>query len=295
MAGGVWRKDPGLLAQRFEIGDIKRLLQDDLLIQEGTVAVVLDGGHIHGILESGRHNPDSLARRINWFGDPPPRSTVMVDAGDVVLPLRVENLRSSEHHPIEFYGEVILRFGNDKAAALALLANGLKSERHLTYRDLSERLQGVIRAAVDEMCVTSSLDDLVRDPARRLRLQETMIRQIGADIERFGLLVVRVSSAEFTGEQYEAYAERLGDVDVKRRELEYAAAIRALLNKETMSQIKDKNDLLEYEEISAHEHGVSQAQREQERKVLLRGFAHQNDLDELRHQHDVETLKTEQA
>jgi hypothetical protein len=295
MAGGVWRKDPGLFAQRFEIGDIKRLLQDELLIQEGTVAVVLDGGHIHGILESGRHKPDSLARRINWFGDPPPRSTVMVDAGDVALPLRVTGLRTSEHHPIEFYGEVILRFGNDKAAALALLANGLKDRRHLAYKDLSESLQGVIRAAVDEMCVTSTLDDLVRDPARRLRLQENMIRTIGADIGRFGLQVVRVSSAEFTGNEYEEYAERLGEVDIKRRELEYAAAIRALLNKEAMSQIKDKADLLEYEELAAQEHGIAHAQREQERTVLVRGYTHLNELDELRHQHDVETLKTEQA
>ncbi|MDD4103108.1 MAG: zinc ribbon domain-containing protein, partial [Kiritimatiellae bacterium] len=144
MAGGVWRKDAGMFAQRFEIGDVKRLLQDDLLVQEGTVAVVLDGGHVHGILGSGRHNPDSLAHKINWFGDPPPRSVVMADAGDVSLPLRVEGLRTAEHHPIEFYGEVILRFGNSKATALALLENGLKDRRHLTYANLSESLQGVV-------------------------------------------------------------------------------------------------------------------------------------------------------
>ncbi|MDD4025830.1 MAG: SPFH domain-containing protein, partial [Kiritimatiellae bacterium] len=241
MAGGVWRKEAGLFAQRFEIGDVKRLLQDDLLVQEGTAAVIMDGGHVHGILESGRHNPDSLARRINWFGDPPPRSAVMVDAGDVALPLRVEGLRTAEHHPIEFYGEVILRFGNDKNAARAFLENALKDARHLTYGSISETLQGVVRAAVDELCVTSTLDDLVRDPGRRLRLQETMTRAIGEDVGRFGLEIVRVSSAEFTGDEYEDYAEKLGEVDIKRRGLEYAAAVRSLLNKEAMAQIKDKN------------------------------------------------------
>jgi hypothetical protein len=234
-----------------------------------------------------------LARRINWFGNPPPRSAVMVDVGDLALPLRVEGLRTSEHHPIEFYGEVLLRFGNDKAAALALLENGLKDRRNLAYKDLSETLQGVIRAAVDAMCVTSTLDDLVRDPERRMRLQETMARMIAEDVGRYGLTVVRVSSAEFTGDAYEKYAERLGDVDIKRRELEYSAAIRALLNKEAMSQIKDKSDLLEYEELTAHEYGIAHAQREQERAVLLRGYAHLNELDELRHQHDVVNEKAE--
>lgn len=295
IAGGVWRKETGLFAQRFEIGDIKRLLQNDLQVQEGTVAVVMDGGHIHGILESGRHNPDSLARRINWFGDPPPRSAVMVDAGDVALPLRVEGLRTAEHHPLEFYGEVILRFGTDKNAARAFLENALKGARHVTYEAISSALQGVVRTAVDELCVTSSLDDLVRDPGRRLRLQETMTRAIGEDVGRFGLEIVRVSSAEFTGDEYEDYTEKLGEVDMKRRELEYAATMRAMLNKEAMSQLKDKNELLAYEELAAHEYGIEHAQREQERTILLRGFAHQNELDELRHRHDVENQSVEQS
>lgn len=291
MAGGVWRKDPGLFAQRFEIGDVKRLLQGDLLVQEGTVAVVMDGGHIHGILESGRHNPDSLARKINWFGDPPPRSVVMADAGDVVLPLHVEALRTAEHHPIEFYGEVILRFGKDKAAALAFLENALKDRRHLAYGDLSESLQGVIRTAVDALCVTSTLDDLVRDPERRTRLQETMTRMIGEDVARYGLVVVRVSSAEFTGDEYEEYAEHLGDADIKRRELEYADAMRKLQKKEEMNAFKDADDLRAYKAVVDNEYRVSQATRDREWDLLKRAWEH----DDIRHRQLLEVEQAEHA
>ncbi len=291
MAGGVWRKDVGLFAQRFEIGDVKRLLQSDLLVQEGTVAVVLDGGHVHGILGSGRHNPDSLARAINWFGDPPPRSVVMVDVGDVALPLRVEGLRTAEHHPIAFYGEVILRFGNDKAAALALLENALKDARHLAYKEISESLQGVVRAAVDALCVTSTLDDLVRDPERRTRLQETMTRMIGADIGRRGLAVVRVSSAEFTGDEYEAYAERLGDVDIKRREQEYADTVRKLKKKEEMEAYKDADELRAFKALIDSEYRVSQATRDREWELLKREWQH----DDIRHQQLLEVERTAHA
>jgi len=276
MAGGVWRKDPGLFSQRFEIGDIKRLLEGDLMVQEGTVAVVLDGGHVHGILESGRHNPDSLARAINWFGNPPPRSVIMVDCGDVALPLRVEGLRTAEHHPIEFYGEVILRFGADKATARALLENGLKDRRHLAYKDFSEILQGVVRTAVDAMCVTSTLDDLVRDPERRTRLQETMTRMIAEDVARYGLTVVRVSSAEFTGEAYEDYAEKLGDVDIRRRELEYADAVRRLASKDEMAAYKNADDLRAYKAVIDSEYRVSQGVRDREWELLKRGWEHDN-------------------
>lgn len=279
MAGGVWRKDPGVFAQRFEIGDIKRLLKEDLLVQEGTVAVVMDGGHIHGILENGRHNPDSLAHKINWFGDPPPRSVVMVDAGDVALPLHVDELRTAEHYPIAFYGEVILRFGSDKTAAVAFVENALKDRRHVSYKDLSESLPGVIRTAVDALCVTSTLDDLVRDPERRARLQETMTRTIGEDIARCGLKVVRVSSAEFTGDEYEDYAERLGDVDIKRREKEYEDAIRKLQKKGEMDAFKDADELRSYKAVLDNEYRVSQATRDREWDLLKRAWEH----DDIRH------------
>jgi hypothetical protein len=300
MAGGVWRKDPGLLAQRFELGDVKRLLQEELQIQEGSVAVVLDGGHIHGILESGRHNPDSLARKINWFGNPPPRSVVMVDSGDIALPLNVDGLRTSEHHPIEFFGEVILRFGNDKSAALALLENALKEQRHLTYEELAESLQGVVRAAVDAMCVTSTLDDLVRDPERRMRLQETMTRLIGEDIGRQGLKLVRVSSAEFTGDAYEAYAARLGEADIKRRELEYANAVRKLQKSEEMEAYKDADELRAYKAIIDNEYRVSQGTRDREWDLLKRGWEHDDirhrqllEVERSAHEIDVQTMKDE--
>ena len=109
MAGGVWRKEPEYFAQRFEVGDIKRLLENRLQVQEGTAAVLMDGGEVCGILEAGIHQPDGLARKINWFGNPPPRSVVLIDAGEVIVPLHVEGLRTAEHFPLEFFGEVILR------------------------------------------------------------------------------------------------------------------------------------------------------------------------------------------
>ena len=311
MAGGVWRKEAGHFAQRFEIGDIKRMLSHDLLVQEGTCAVLIDAGRVYGILESGRHNPDSLARKINWFGDPPPRSVVLVDIGEIVVPLHIEGLRTSEHFPVEFYGEVMLRFKGGEDAAKSFIVNILGENRSCSFKELSENFVRAVRIAVDEMCVASTLDDLVRDPERRIRLQERMSTRLAADFDASGLELVRVSSAEFTGEEYEEYAEKLGSVDVERREVEYRAALRRLADNEAMAKYKDADALRQYKEIVDHEYRISAQTRDREFMLLKREWEHDDiayarlleieadehrrkrEVDEDRHRHARETGEKE--
>ena len=72
-----------------------------------------------------------------------------------------------------------------------------------------------------------------------------MTARIKDDLDACGLEVVRVSSAEFTGDEYEERAQQLGeletkrlgmevDVEDKRREAEYRAALRQLASREEM-------------------------------------------------------------
>ena len=295
MAGGVWRKEPEFYAQRFEVGDIKRELVQKLQVQEGTAAILLDSGTVSDVLSAGAHEVDSLMRRVNWFGNPPPRSVVLIDVGEVIVPLHVEGLRTAEHFPIEFFGEVILHFKGDKDAARAFTSNVLKSERLCTFSDIAKRLESVVRGPVDEMCTVTSLDDLVRDPERRIRLQERMTTRIKEDLDACGLEVVRVSSAEFTGDEYEDYAEKLGDVDIKRREAEYRAELRRLADREEMDKYKEADALRTYKETIDHEFRVSHATRDREFELLKRDWAHDDavyqrllELEGQGHRHELE-------
>lgn len=295
MAGGVWRKQSGVFAQRFEIGDIKRLLKKDLQIQAGTLALMLDGGKFKGIMEAGQYNPDSLLRKINHFGTPPPRSAVLIDAAEIVLPFQVENLRSAESFPLEFYGEVVVRFGGDKKAALAFIENKFKDANAISYRDLVESLESEVRHAVDAMCVKSTVDDLVRDPERRLRLQSEIEESVGAALKSSGMEVMRVSSAEFSGEKYEELAEKLGEIETERRTQEYEGQIKALLNKERLNDFKSEADLADYQASLAHEYGINQASRANELQELRTEWRRREEKGELTHRNDLQDLQNQQA
>jgi hypothetical protein len=276
IAGGVWDKQPGLFAQRFEIADVKRLLVDGLQIQEGTAAILLDAGREKTVLGPGRHSPDGVLRKINWFGNPPPRSAVLVDNGDVLLPVHIENLRSSEEIPVGLYAEITLHFHPSRADDF--LANLLKERRTLSYQEIQDALEAEIRYAAMNVCNTSTIEDLVKDPQRRNQLEDALQKTLAAALKRFGLELVRVGAADFSGEAYEELRAKAGTLEIRRRDIEFAQRMRELLSSDQMHGFKTEHELAEYVAQIAQEKQVSAKTRDHELARLTQ--VHRHDLDQ---------------
>jgi len=283
VSDGVWDKPAEVLARRLEVGSIVDLLhKGHVYIQEGTNAVLLQGGRFKDVLKAGEHTLASLGQKINHWGDPPPKTIVLVDSGDVVLPLRVTDLRSAEDIDVTMYAEVSIRLiGNDKAGN-AFIANIMKQAPELTYSDFAAMLVNELRYAARNMAQTSTVEDLIKDPDRRLRLEDELSRTLKSATERFGFELVRVSSVEFTGIEYEKLLEQQGDLDLKRREIELNQRMRELTQGDRMHSFKTEQDLEEYIDQLTHEQGLSNAARDQEKKKVI-----------IRYRHELEQIETE--
>lgn len=248
LAGGVWDRKPDQFAQRFELGDAKLVLQSGLMIQEGTLALLLDGGKETKILGPGRHTPEGTLRSINWFGNPPPRSAVLVDAGDVVFRVDFTGrgdgagpattpLRSAEELPVSAIAEITLRF--DPRGAEAFLGNFLKERRTVSTKDVCAWLYEETLSAVRDLCQQSTIEDLVKDPERRPRMEEAIRRALEEPMKRCGLTLVRVGAVEFYGAAYEEMRGRYGELDKQRRLLEFEKKQLELLADRELSEIDD--------------------------------------------------------
>ena len=287
MAGGRWQHRMDRLAERFEVGDIKRLLGEGLVIEEGTIALLLDAGAYKDVLNPGRHNLDSLARKINHWGSAPPRTVVLMEASEIVLPLRIEGLRSAEELEVRFYGEAILKFEPDQAQSF--LANLLKSREELSLEDVSELLAGEIRYGVENFCNTTTIEDIVKDPERRLRLEDELRSTIEKSVNSYGFALVRFSSAEFYGRAYEELRQKAGELEVKRREVEFGQKLRQLLAGDQMEKLKSEQELNDYVDRLAHERGITDVHRDHEKARLMQVKRHEIEAADLIH-----TLEQEQ-
>jgi hypothetical protein len=290
MAGGVWRKAAGRFAECFDVADVKKLLAEGLQVQEGTAAILLDAGAEKTVLGPGRHNPDSNLRKINWFGNPPPRAMVLVDNGDVLLPVNLEGLRSAEEIPLEFFAEITVHFHAKGAANF--LANLLKERRELTYTQLSDVLAAEIRYAVDALCTRSTVEDLVKDPARRTHVEDSIAATLKIALERFGLELVRVGAADFGGDEYDDLREKAGALELRRRDLEFDQRLRELLASDRMGEFKTAQDLEQYVAQLAQEKQIAGHKRQHELDRLLQVQRHEVSRNEAAYQMAAEMEQT---
>jgi len=282
LAGGVWDREPDCYAQRFELDDVRFLKENGLLVQEGTSAILLDGGNEVKVLPAGRHTPTGTLRTVNWFGNPPPRSAVMVDSGDVVF--RVEfksdggngpSLRSSEELEVSAEAEITIRFMPAKAEAF--MQNFMKDLRRVTAKDVCQWLYQEAISAVRTMCNTSTIEDLVKDPARRERFEEAISREIREPLERCGLELVRVGAVEFSGKAYEDMRDKYGQLEKQRRLVEYEkkqleliAEMDAVDDLDAKRKAKLAQDAQEYLDQLAQEKELGEIARTQELQIAVR-------------------------
>ena len=240
IAGGVWDRAPGVFAQRFECGEDERQLREGIMVQEGTVSILMDGGRKTHILSPGRHTPDGTLRAINWFGNPPPRSIVLVASGDMVFSVSFQGLRSAEELPVTATADVTLRFVPSKATAF--LENFLKERRSVSAEAVCEWLMAEAQSAAKDMAIQSTVEDLVKDPDRRPRFETALTRALEEILDRNGLSLVRVGAVEFSGADYEKMRAKYAELDKARRELEFKRANLALIVSEEETDLADAKE-----------------------------------------------------
>lgn len=275
VAGGRWLRSPGVFAQRIELGEMKSLLTNGLTVEWNVQALIAERGQLVDVLQPGTHTPEAMARKVNNWGSPPPRTAILVEAGDIVLPMRFDDIRTSEGIPIDLYGEVVLQFQPKQGGDF--LKNLMKEERQITYADLMQVLTGEATYAVRNLCEKSTLDDLARDPARRLHIEDELQTTLETSAGRYGLTVARVSSMEITGKAYEALRSKEGDLEIQRRELEFSERLRGVLLKDKMHTFKSEKGLEEYVDQLAQEKGVKDEMRLHEFRRL--SMVHRQELE----------------
>lgn len=285
LAGGVWDRPAGVFAQRFEVGDVGRILKNGLQVQEGTVAILLDGGKVSHVLASGRHTPEGTLRTINWFGNPPPRSAVMVESGDVVVRLDFRDLRASDETPLGAMAELTLRFDTGRAADF--VANFFKDAREMPLTALGERLQNEALSAVRDVCQAATIEDLVKDPERRPRFEDAVGGALKELLKRSGLELVRVGAVEFNGVGYEKLRAQYGDLEEKRRTLEFdKKALELMADEEMMKRLEARRrDELQIEDQE------TTAKREQALADYLAQLAQEKGLSELALANEMEIAR----
>ncbi len=286
LEGGKWSREQGVFAERFEIADLTPLLTRGLTIDTGCSAMILSEGALKEVLGAGHYTLDSVASRISRWGTPSPKSVILMDSAEVGVPLRVNNLRTKEDLPVEFYGEVVFLFNPNQAESF--IQNGLKAERKLTVDNVSEMLANEARFILSSHCQENTIEDLIKDPIRRLALEDRLIDELSQVLPSLGIELIRLGGCDFTGPDYEKLRAQSGELETTRRKLELDQRMRELVTSNTMGEMKSEADMEEYVAQLAQERDIGDEDRSHELNLLKQVHRHELDAVEV-----AETMKLE--
>ena len=300
MAGGVWEKQEGIFAERFEFPDIEPLLGDGLNVQESQYAIMLQGGAAVEVLLPGFYpkadvEAKTTAANGRW-------SIVMVDSSEFVLPVCVESLRTKDDITADLHLALSLCFDPNGAKEFMRNLMGTSLMLHdgtltasLGYDEVAHALLQTVDGSARDFCNTVTVSELFKEADIRLNLENHIAQSLTRNLGSLGLHFVRLKEAEFESEVFEKLRSMSGEVEAKRREIEFMRRADELANDATRREALSEHEMEDYICQLAHEKGIKDDLREQELERLRikwqqekeRGaLTHQNDLAEMQQEHE---------
>ena len=296
LVDGRWNKAEEIFAERFEMTDVAQLLEKGLNVEESQCAVLLEGGAVKDVLTAGFYQAADISSTENTAN----RSIVMVENAEYSLSICVEALRTKDDIKADLHTSIILRFDKDHAKEFmqnlmgsSLLLHNDTITAALGYDEIAHTLlQGVDRS-VREFCNNETVSDLFRSAELRLRLEDYISSNLARNLASIGMIFVRLKEVEFESEIFEKLREMSGQVEAKRREIEFMQRADELANDATRREAMSEYEMEDYMNQLAHEKGIKDDLRAQEIERLRRDWQKQQEKDELSHQHDLADLHQE--
>ena len=293
ISDGSWRKDEDIFAERFELRDIAPLMQNGLNVQESQNAILLEGGSVVDVLDPGAYQTQEIEKHEN--GD---RSLVMVDRAEFVLPVCVEKIRTTDDIESDLHVVIVLRFDPENAKEFICNLMGsslyLKNDAltaSLGYDEIAHCILADVDAAARDFCNTVSTADLFKDADIRIKLEDHIALRLMRNLAAIGMKFVRLKEVEFESEVFERLRSMSGQIEAKRKEIEFMQRADALANDATRREAMNEHEMEDFMNQLAHEKGIKDDLRIQEIERMKKNWERQQEKDALSHEHDLDDLQ----
>ena len=293
ISDGSWLKDEDVFAERFELQDIAPLMANGLNIQESQNAILLEGGAVVDILNAGYYQTQDIEKRVN--GD---RSLVLVDASEFSLPVCVEKIRTADDIEVDLHMAVVMRFDPENArefmcnlmgSALYLKNNALTSS--LGYDEIAHSILADIDASAREFCSGTAVAELFKNADSRIRLEDYIALRLQRNLSAVGMSFVRLKNVEFESEVFDKLRAMAGQIEVKRREIEFMKRADELANDATRREAMSEQEMEDFMTQLAHEKGIKEHLRMQEIERMKKNWQWQQVKESVVQKHDLEDMQ----
>lgn len=285
--GDRWQRSPDDFAARVELKTPAATLHQGLQVDEGTVALVFQGGKFNGLLEAGYHSFDNFFSRLLGFDKGKEAHAVLIDTRAAEVDFALEDLRLKNQIPVDARLRLLFQVRDPKLFAERVLDGA--GDFHTS--DLTNRFLGDVRAALQAEAQEHTLDAVLMASTARELIERGLTERLSPVLAAYGLTIEGIRLAEFGGPAVSELRSKLGDIDRLNRELEANRRLQDAVRAGKIDAYRDEQQLKDTLERISHETGLNVIARAEDLKRFTQTLEQKTTLDGLRL--DYEARRTE--
>lgn len=293
---------PAEFARRVDGSELKsggllnRLRQkEQISIEEGTRAALLEDGELVGEIGPGKHKLDSLGEKIKEFRSGKNRTVILVADGNTVITLPINDVRTATDYPVDVTIELVVRIDDPERFFTNLVAD----RDAVTTETFDQLLGDAVRNELETILSTHEHEELYGNRELRAEIQQTVQEQCEAIFTRNGLQLVDIRSFEYQDGQEEVRQEqkevqiRAEKEDIQDRQAELDRRQRERDTDDTVHSEKERVRRETTKQAADHEIQSQTIEQEQERDDMQRRHEHKAERESVEHEEHKKTTKKE--
>jgi regulator of protease activity HflC (stomatin/prohibitin superfamily) len=216
MTGNRWARRVGDFATRIEPGDVTGFFKKGLIVEEGTKAIFFVNGAYSGVLEAGKYDMGGVVHKIKNLFDAQHVNAILVDAGDVGLSFKFQDIQTSDPLRINMDCQVIVQIDNPTK----FYENMLKRRNSYPRVELEQAINNELRNAVQQFIGKYSAEQLSADYQLRADLENSIGEYMRTSFEQMGLSFTQIRALNFYHERLNAVTNKKEEYWLYKKELE---------------------------------------------------------------------------
>lgn len=276
--GDRWHRSTEDFAARVELKSPATVLHQGLQIDDGTIALVFQNGRFTGLLEPGYHTFDNFLKRLLGFDKGQAAHAILIDTQAAEVDFMLEDLRVKNQVPVDARLRLLFQVKEPKLFAERVLDGAVD----FSTRDLTNRLQGDVRAAVQAALADHGLDEILTAANARDLIERGLTMQLQPALAPLGVSLEGVRLADFGGPAVSEMRTKLGEIDRLNRELEANRRLQDAVRAGKVDAYRDEQELNDAFNRITTELGLRAADREEARKRFVQAAENKTMIEGIR-------------
>lgn len=229
---GRWKTETDQLAVAVRVEDVPGFFSKTVIVEPGTMALVIEEGQYLGEVGPGTYTLESFAEGLAFWRQKQ-ALVVLTKQEDTIVDICCEKIPTAENLMVDATVRLSLQIDD-----VALFTKNLLGTRHeFKLQDMSEMLLPFLQQSLWEVVGRLSITDLTGTDARE-QVDAAIEQTLGMAIRRYGIRFIQVELLSVRHEKYDEHLQKMGEVWLAKEGLSQTDALNELYTEEELLKVK---------------------------------------------------------